>query len=577
MPIDKMKKQKQTLEWQRDDYRSMNLLLSEFNNLAFNMTLQSSYSSKTVSSSDEMKVKAAATSSAGNASYTLSNVTMATAAQNISSGKISEFSSEGTIDPAKSLWEQKTLLGSAWSGKEVKQPDITISADTKTAKLSKGAIFGGSLPSAIQVKNGESSQEFNIKTTGDPTLIGENDVFVNMNTGEMTFGSTLANGSTVQGFTYKQNVLQFSITTYDSSGKATGDNADGSMSFEFDGSASLNTVLTQLSNSKVGISAFYDEGTDKVVFTRKDTGDLSKAGGAGGQKMVFSGAFLTNFLKLDTQKETGGTDAKFTLNGLETTRKSNTFTTGGVTYTLQNNFTGDIRVNVSNDTQKVFDTIKDFVTKYNELIEKINGKITEERDRNYQPLTDEEREKLTDKQAEQWDDKAKSGLLKGDSILSSGLNQMRSNWYASVSGVSGAFSQLTDIGISTSANYSDRGKLVIEGDGTKLKEAIEKDPQSVMDLFMKSGSTTSEKGIVRRLRDTITQTVSKVEQRAGRSTWTSEQFLLGRNLKSVNSQITSFESRLTQVEDRYYRQFTAMEKAIQNANAQSAQLSQYFS
>ncbi|MDC7767497.1 flagellar filament capping protein FliD [Priestia megaterium] len=573
MPIDKMKKQKQTLEWQRDDYRSMNLLLSDFNNLAFNMTLQSSYSSKTVSSADETKVKAAATSSAGNASYTLSNVTMATAAQNISSGKISE----GTIDPTKSLWEQKTLLGSAWSGKEVKQPDITISADTKTAKLSKGAIFEGSLPSSIQVKNGESSQEFNIKTTGDPTLIGENDVFVNMNTGEMTFGSTLANGSTVQGFTYKQNVLQFSITTYDSNGKATGDNEDGSMSFEFDGSASLNTVLTQLSNSKVGISAFYDEGTDKVVFTRKDTGDLSKTGSAGGQKMVFSGEFLTNFLKLNTQKETGGTDAKFTLNGLETTRKSNTFTTGGVTYTLQNNFTGDVRVNVSNDTQKVFDTIKDFVAKYNELIEKINGKITEERDRNYQPLTDEEREKLTDKQAEQWDDKSKSGLLKGDSILSSGLNQMRSNWYASVSGVSGAFSQLTDIGISTSANYSDRGKLVIEGDGTKLKEAIEKDPQSVMDLFMKSGSTTSEKGIVRRLRDTITQTVSKVEQRAGRSTWTSEQFLLGRNLKSVNSQITSFESRLTQVEDRYYRQFTAMEKAIQNANAQSAQLSQYFS
>lgn len=573
MPIDKMKKQKQTLEWQRDDYRSMNLLLSDFNNLAFNMTLQSSYSSKTVSSADETKVKAAATSSAGNASYTLSNVTMATAAQNISSEKISE----GTIDPAKSLWEQKNLLGSAWSGKEVKQPDITISDDTKAAKLSKGAIFEGSLPSSIQVKNGESSQEFNIKTTGDPTLIGENDVFINMNTGEMTFGTTLTNGSTVQGFTYKQNVLQFSITTYDSSGKATGDNADGSMSFEFDGSASLNTVLTQLSNSKVGISAFYDEGTDKVVFTRKDTGDLSKAGGAGGQKMVFSGAFLTNFLKLDTQKETGGTDAKFTLNGLETTRKSNTFTTAGVTYNLQNNFTGDVRVNVSNDTQKVFDTIKDFVTKYNELIEKINGKVTEERDRNYQPLTDQEREKLTDKQAEQWDEKAKSGLLKGDTILSSGLNQMRSNWYASVSGVSGAFSQLTDIGISTSANYSDRGKLVIEGDGTKLKEAIEKDPQSVMDLFMKSGSTTSEKGIVRRLRDTITQTVSKIEQRAGRSTWTSEQFLLGRNLKSVNSQITSFESRLTQIEDRYYRQFTAMEKAIQNANAQSAQLSQYFS
>ncbi|MCU7741736.1 flagellar filament capping protein FliD [Priestia megaterium] len=577
MPIDKMKKQKQTLEWQRDDYRSMNLLLSDFNNLAFNMTLQSSYSSKTVSSADETKVKAAATSSAANASYTLSNVTMATAAQSISANSIAS-----SIDPTKSLWSQRGSIKtdpSVWTEKTVEQGAITLSADTSTIKLAKGSISAvnqntGTL-NFISVTTDGTSKEYKVTIGTKAETLSSDEVFINEDTGEMTFGTTLTSGSTIEAFSYQQNVLKFSITTYDSNGKATGDNTDGSTPFEFDGSTSLNTLLTQISNSKVGISAFFDEGTNKVVMTRKDTGNLSSADSADGSNMVFSGGFLTGFLQLAGDAK--GTDAKFTLNGLETTRKSNTFTTGGVTYTLQNNFTGDVRVNVSNDTQKVFDTIKDFVTKYNELIEKINGKITEERDRNYQPLTDEEREKLTDKQAEQWDDKAKSGLLKGDSILSSGLNQMRSNWYASVSGVSGAFSQLTDIGISTSANYSDRGKLVIEGDGTKLKEAIEKDPQSVMDLFMKSGSTTSEKGIVRRLRDTITQTVSKVEQRAGRSTWTSEQFLLGRNLKSVNSQITSFESRLTQVEDRYYRQFTAMEKAIQNANAQSAQLSQYFS
>lgn len=578
MPIDKMKKQKQTLEWQRDDYRSMNLLLSDFNNLAFNMTLQSSYSSKTVSSADETKVKAAATSSAANASYTLSNVTMATAAQSISANSIAS-----SIDPTKSLWSQRGSIKtdpSVWTEKTVEQGAITLSADTSTIKLAKGSISAvnqntGTL-NFISVTTDGTSKAYTVRIGTAAGTINSNEVFINEDTGEMTFGTTLTSGSTIEAFSYQQNVLNFSMTTYDSTGKATGNIQDGgSTPFEFDGSTSLNTLLTQISNSKVGISAFFDEGTNKVVMTRKDTGNLSSADSADGSNMVFSGGFLTGFLQLAGNAK--GTDAKFTLNGLETTRKSNTFTTGGVTYTLQNNFTGDVRVNVSNDTQKVFDTIKDFVTKYNELIEKINGKITEERDRNYQPLTDEEREKLTDKQAEQWDDKAKSGLLKGDSILSSGLNQMRSNWYASVSGVSGAFSQLTDIGISTSANYSDRGKLVIEGDGTKLKEAIEKDPQSVMDLFMKSGSTTSEKGIVRRLRDTITQTVSKVEQRAGRSTWTSEQFLLGRNLKSVNSQITSFESRLTQVEDRYYRQFTAMEKAIQNANAQSAQLSQYFS
>ncbi|UZW67082.1 hypothetical protein OC195_04795 [Priestia flexa] len=44
----------------------------------------------------------------------------------------------------------------------------------------------------------------------------------------------------------------------------------------------------------------------------------------------------------------------------------------------------------------------------------------------------------------------------------------------------------------------------------------------------------------------------------------------------MDDQISRFESRLVQVEDRYWRQFTAMEKAIQNSNAQSMQLSQYF-
>lgn len=71
------------------------------------MTLQSSYSSKTVSSADETKVKAAATSSAGNASYTLSNVTMATAAQTIST------SIDSSMDPTKSLWSQRGSMDSS--------------------------------------------------------------------------------------------------------------------------------------------------------------------------------------------------------------------------------------------------------------------------------------------------------------------------------------------------------------------------------------------------------------------------------------------------------------------------------
>ncbi|MET1032016.1 flagellar cap protein FliD N-terminal domain-containing protein, partial [Domibacillus tundrae] len=33
MPLDKLKQKKQTLEWQRDQYREMNILLQDFLNL----------------------------------------------------------------------------------------------------------------------------------------------------------------------------------------------------------------------------------------------------------------------------------------------------------------------------------------------------------------------------------------------------------------------------------------------------------------------------------------------------------------------------------------------------------------
>lgn len=570
MPLDKIKQKKQTTEWQRDQYREMNRLLTEFRDSAFNMTLQSTYMVKSSSSADESKVTATATTSAGNASYTLSNVTMATAAKNIS-GAVS-----GTmkIDPSKSLWSQQSAFsgGLTWQTKTINQSAITVASDTTKVSLGKGAI--SNLPTSITVNDADgASTNYTVVNSADN--LGANDVFIDAATGEMTFGTQLAKDSVVQGFDYEQNYVSFAITTYDENGKAIEDDQkNGKMNFEFDGTKSLNDVISTINNSKVGISAFYDSGTDKIMFTRKDTGKLTSSTDAAGPQMKLEGDFLTQTLKLNQTNEQSGTDATFEINGLQTTRKSNTFTISGVNFTLQDNFTAPVRVNVSNNTDKAVESIKNFVTKYNELIATLNGKITEERYRDYGPLTDAQREGLTDKQAEQWEEKAKSGLLKNDSILSSGLNQMRSNWYLAVSGLTGEFKQLTDIGITTSTNYMDRGKLVINE--TKLKEALEKDPQSVMDLFSKNGETTSGKGIVRRLRESVADTVSKIEQRAGRSTWTNTQFVLGRNLRDMDDQISRFESRLVQVEDRYWRQFTAMEKAIQNSNAQSMQLSQYF-
>ncbi|MGM0876466.1 MAG: flagellar hook-associated protein 2 [Bacillota bacterium] len=344
----------------------------------------------------------------------------------------------------------------------------------------------------------------------------------------------------------------------------------------------VDEVLSKLStNTELGISAFRDSETGKVVITKKDTGEqaamtLNNTDSVDVfNSLGFTDAAMGSDLNVGVDGSQGE-DAIFSINGLSTSRTTNTFSINNVTYTLHKD-NSSANISLSNDSDNMVDKIVQFVNKYNEMIEKVNGKLTEERYRSYQPLTNEEKDSMTEKQVEQWEERAKSGLIKNDSILSGALSKMRTDFYTPISGadVNTDYSQLAQLGIKTSSNYLDKGKLLI--DETKLREAVEKDPNAVFQLFNASGTSTEEKGIAKRVRDTISSTIKNIEQKAGKATLTNQQFTIGRNLTNINSQMDRFEDRLTQVEDRYWRQFTAMEKAIQKSNSQMSYLMQQFS
>ncbi|AMX82324.1 flagellar cap protein FliD [Geobacillus subterraneus] len=340
----------------------------------------------------------------------------------------------------------------------------------------------------------------------------------------------------------------------------------------------LDGLIAQLNNNAdLGVSAFYDEQTGRISIMKKETGAQASLVLADqttadffAQKLGFTGAAAGQ----DLTGKTAGQDAQVTLNGLTTTRSSNTFTINGVTYTVKG--TGTATVSVSTDVDAMVNAIKGFVDKYNEVIAKINAELKEERYRDYPPLTDEQKEAMTEKQVELWEEKARSGMLRGDSILSSALSQMRMDLYTKVEGanIPSGFSQLAQLGITTSSNYLDGGKLII--DETKLREKIKENPEAVYQLFNQDSTNEAEKGLARRLRDTIKETIGKIEQKAGKTIWTNQQFAIGRDLIQINDQIDRFEDRLKLIEDRYYRQFTAMEEAIQRANQQSMYLMNAF-
>ncbi|SDH64472.1 flagellar filament capping protein FliD [Alteribacillus bidgolensis] len=175
---------------------------------------------------------------------------------------------------------------------------------------------------------------------------------------------------------------------------------------------------------------------------------------------------------------------------------------------------------------------------------------------------------------EQWEERSQSGYLRRDDLLTNGLDTMRRNMYDEVdTGEGAAFSQLTEIGITTSSNYMDRGKL--EVDETELEQAIQEDSEAVYQLFSADGESYEEKGVARRVRESLDHTMDSISERAGGPAMPSpDQFTIGREMNNLDDRMSNFERRMQKTEERYWDQFTRMEQAMAEANAQARQMQQ---
>ncbi|MCV9884463.1 flagellar hook-associated protein 2 [Metabacillus halosaccharovorans] len=386
----------------------------------------------------------------------------------------------------------------------------------------------------------------------------------------------------------KQNAeLKFKVTD-------PGSTTSRNVSISIKDTDTLDNVISKINSSGLGVTAMKEKIYDSVSDSYKDTIVLSNNKTGSGAKIEYATGstqdstiqFMQHLgfewdannptqLKVDKQ----GSNAVVKVNGYQMEQTSNTFTINGVEYTAKGITTnsGSVTISSSTDVDGILDSIVKFVDKYNEVIEKINEKTSETRYRDYQPLTDEQKADMEEKTIELWEEKAKSGLLKNDSILNSSLDKMRINLYTPVSNqtLTDGFNQLSDIGITTTSNYLDKGKLTIDED--KLREKIQEDPSAIFKLFNSEGTTDATQGVAKRLRSTIKNTISSVEEKAGNSLRLNSQFTIGKNIISIDEQIDRFEDRLTQIEDRYWRQFTAMEQAISQSNQQSSYLMQQFS
>ena len=384
---------------------------------------------------------------------------------------------------------------------------------------------------------------------------------------------------------------------------------DGSykdVSLTFSANDTIDDVISKLKNGEdgkgTGLNAFYDKESGKISISTRATGagkEFKEAtpDGANPGDYTFTSTtasvvvkagdsffnqlgFATNDLRDPANQEgasvgkgliTNGENAKLTVNGMEIERQTNTFELDGFNVTLNNTFNGvgsqPISLTTKTDTDNMVDKIKKFVETYNGLIESLNSQVKEKKHRDYAPLTDEQKKDMEEKEIEAWEEKAKSGILRSDSIIQSVLGNMRTDMYSKGSGSSKEFDMLFKIGVTTSSKTSENGKLEIDED--KLRAAIEKDPDAVYELFT---GTTENPGIADRLQKSIKTATIQIEKKAGKADSVNNTFNLGLTLNDTETRINNWKTKLANIEERYWKQFTAMENAINKANQQSASL-----
>lgn len=416
-----------------------------------------------------------------------------------------------------------------------------------------------------------------------------------------------ANADTMEavGFGKDTKILSNHLVRSDTLGKlgvVDADDTDTKYSFSINGvdieytsTDTLSSIINKVNSSGAGVNLAYDDLSDKFTMTSTSTGEGYDINITGDDEGLFArlGFNMDAAGSLDQSSVTAGQNAVVNINGVTVERANNDFTYNGVSVSLKSttgnyelnadgsfaeNSDGTIKtaagsseekveVTTTRDTDKIMETLKSFVEDYNSLIEKLNGYIHEDASyRDYAPLTDAQKKEMTEKEIELWEEKAKEGLLRGDKDISSFLSDMRSAMYTRSSDSKYI---LSSIGIDSSSEWTDYGKLSIDED--KLKSMLETDAAGVANFFV------GQNGLATRLNNICTKTASTSSGNQG--TLVTLAGVVGKgseNNNTIKDQLDSIAEKLQSLnriyearKERYWNQFNAMETALSNLNSQS--------
>lgn len=596
---EKYEKEQTKLSWKQEAWKSLNSKVYSLYTNVSKLKYSSAYAAKKVSVSDTTKASVTASGNAVNGTQKL-NVLQTAQSAYLTGGKISTTNGEAATSETKlselGFTENATIRVHLNKTDEDGNPietDIRLTKDSTLADVTKELQNAG-VNASFDEKNGRlyiSSKDSG--TVGDFTITASDAKGTKTDAGNRlldTLGlgsSSYAAGGAIQTKQGKTAVMSTTLANLGYTGGETIFTVNGK-----DIAVDANTTISDLLDKfkEAGISANFDGAAGKLSFSSSE--GLTFEGDADVLKLLG----LDSGLKADISRDPiklDGSDAMIVLNGVLYTSDSNSFSVNGLNITA-NSVTDDINtlldangevdlskltdanaisITTSTDTQGIYDTIKDFLTEYNNIINEMTKLYNADSARDYEPLTDDEKDAMSDTEIEKWETKIKDSLLRRDSSLDSIMSSMISAMNKGIV-INGETYALSSFGIHTmgylNAAENEQNAFHIDGDEDdentsgnkdKLMTAITEDADTVIE-FMKQLSSNLYKAIDDNMQSTTMRSRYKIYNDKE----------LDKQYSNYSKLISQWEEKVSDKEEYYYKQFTAMESALAKLNSQQSSL-----
>lgn len=536
-------------EWKEDKWKELNTKLYKlYTDELSKLRLQASYMAKKATTTNDNLVSITGSANSPKGLQTLEIKQMASS-QYVTGGVIYDNADKKATASTKltDLKGSDIAVGTTFTFKgakgtttlEVKETTTISEYVTAAAKAGMNANFDAT-QGRIFISSKESGSKNSFQITATP--------------------------NTVKADTVKNEIL--TKINYDELEQVQKDEIDSAMEKLSD----INSSSTQVSDAKAVLQGYISDGEDITELVNNFRG-ASTGNGAmnslGLDLLKDDGSYSDTTNKVSTVVQAKNSIIVF--NGAELVNNTNSFSVNGLTFDLKGASPGEtISINVTDDTQATYDMVKKFINSYNEILKEMNSLYYANTASGYDPLTDDEKEAMTDDQVEKWETKIKDSILRRDSTLGSVIDSVKTAMMSSVT-INGKNYSLATFGIETSTDYTEKGLLHIHGnkeDATypdkedKLMKALTDNPDTAIQALS---------GIFKNLYDNMTEKMSSIPNVRSIYTFYNDK-LMDKEQTDYKKRVTTLEEKLTAMENKYYKQFSAMETALAKLQSQSNSL-----